>query len=693
LFPRIAHFVLKCVRGELSTWKEALDHISPQHRDDALQEQIARCRELLETHTSALVSDSERMLDAVARLADVGYWEDDVETNRLSWSAQACAVIGVPPTERERAWDEFRQLVHPDDRPAVDHARARVHRGEALQCLGFRTLLSDGTTRWVETVAEPVRDQHGEIVRVVGAIRDVSDRKAAEGALRGSEERLQLALQATGLGPWDWDLTTNEAVFWPEWKRQIGYERHELLGGYQEWESRIHPDDRERVLLALRAYRAGNEPEYAAEFRLRHKNGSYRWIYTRGVTASDDTGKKTHMIGCHLDITERKQLEEQYRQSHKMQAIGQLAGGIAHDFNNLLTAINGYAELVAAELPPSHSSQQDVGQIRAAAMSAATLTRQLLAFSRRQILKPQVLVIDRTLYGMQQLLTRIIGENIELNIKLCASGRVMADAGQIEQVVINLAVNARDAMPDGGKLLIETADVDLDAMLVAHNPGAAIGRHVMIAVSDTGSGMDAETRAHLFEPFFTTKPAGRGTGLGLATVYGIVKQSGGSISVYSERGLGTTFKIYLPTTNAGSEPPPIAADTSALRGTETVLVVEDQGAVRDLIEKTLRRFGYAVITAGTTSQASTAVRGHSGPIDVMLTDVVLPDGNGREVARRTLAIRPSMRVLYMSGYTDEAIVHHGVLDEGLAFIQKPFTAEQIVQKIREVLDAELPPAR
>jgi PAS domain S-box-containing protein len=669
-----------------------LDHISPQDRDDALQEQIARCRELLETHTSALVSDSERILDAVARLAHVGYWEDDVEANRLSWSAQACAVIGLPPTERERAWDEFRQLVHPDDRPAVDDARARVHRGEALRRLGFRTILTDGTTRWVETVAEPVRNQHGEIVRVVGAIQDVSDRKAAEGALRGSEERLRLALQATGLGPWDWNLTTNEVVFWPEWKRQIGYEPHEISGGYQEWESRVHPDDRERVLAALRAYLAGKQPEYAAEFRLRHKNGSYRWIYTRGVTVSDDTAKKTHMIGCHLDITERKQLEEQYRQSHKMQAIGQLAGGIAHDFNNLLTAINGYAELVAAELPSSHSSQQDVRQIRAAAMSAAALTRQLLAFSRRQILKPQVLVIDRTLYRMQQLLTRIIGENIELTIKPWASGRVIADAGQIEQVVINLAVNARDAMPEGGKLLVETADVDLDAMFVAHHPGAAIGRHVMIAVSDTGSGMDAETRAHLFEPFFTTKPAGRGTGLGLATVYGIVKQSGGSISVYSERGIGTTFKIYLPATNTASEPPAIAAATSALRGTETVLVVEDQGAVRDLIEKTLRRFGYTVIAAGTTSQASTAVRRHTGPIDVMLTDVVLPDGNGREAARRMLAIRPSMRVLYMSGYTDEAIVHHGALHEGVAFIQKPFTAEQIVHKIREVLDAELPPA-
>jgi PAS domain S-box-containing protein len=652
------------------------DHRQHGAGHESLLEQVARCRTLL---------------DAAARLARVGYWEDDVARNLLSWSEEACAVMGLPPSERGRPWHEFRQIVHPDDWPIVHEARSRALAGEPPRKLAFRTVLDNGDMRHVETIAEPVRDQAGRIVRVVGAIQDVSDKKAAEGVLRGSEERLQLALQATGLGPWDWDLTTNQVEFWPEWKRQIGYEPHELSGGYVEWESRVHPDDKERVLSELRAYLGGEHPAYATEFRLRHKNGSYRWIYTRGVALRDASGRQTHMIGCHLDITERKQLEQQYRQSQKMQAIGLLAGGIAHDFNNLLTAINGYAELIAEELGPYHRSQRDVAEIRAAAMSAASLTRQLLAFSRRQILQPQVLDIDQALRRMQHLLGRVIGENITLAVKPAATGRITADAGQIEQVIINLAVNARDAMPDGGRLLIETADVDLDAMFAARHPGASPGRHVMIAVSDTGTGMDEETKARLFEPFFTTKPAGKGTGLGLATVYGIVKQSGGSIWIYSEPGRGTTFKIYLPVTVASVEPPPEPEDTSLLRGTETVLVVEDQAAVRDLIEKTLHRLGYTVIAAATGAEALAAARSHRAPIHVLLTDVVLPDGSGRDAARQVLAIRPTTRVLYMSGYTDDAIVRHGVLDHGLAFIQKPFTGAAVVRKIREVIAADPPP--
>ncbi len=639
----------------------------------------------------ASLKETERRLDAVARLARVGYWEDDIARNRLTWSEEACAVVGLPATDRGRSWDDFRQLVHPDDWAIVEDARTRVMHGEPARTLAFRTVVENGHARYVEAIAEPIRNHDGQITRVVGTIQDISERKAAEGVLRGSQERLQLAVRATGLGPWDWDLTTNQVEFSPEWKRQIGYEPHELSGGYQEWESRIHPDDLQRVLTALRSYLEGHQPEYATEFRLRHKNGTYRWIYTRGVALRDASGRQTHMIGCHLDITERKQLEEQYRQSQKMQAIGQLAGGIAHDFNNLLTAIYGYAELVAEELGPSHRSQRDVGEIRSAAMSAASLTRQLLAFSRRQILKPQVLDIEHALRRMQQLLGRVIGENISLVIKPSATGRVTADPGQIEQVIINLAVNARDAMPNGGTLLIETADVDLDATFAAQHRGAGAGTHVLIAVSDTGMGMDEETRAHLFEPFFTTKSAGRGTGLGLATVYGIVKQSGGSIWVYSEPGKGTTFKIYLPSTTAGAEPPPALVDTSALRGTETVLVVEDQAAVRELIEKTLRRFGYTVIAAATGAEGLAAAGAHRGPIHLMLTDVVLPGGSGREAARQVHATRPTIRVLYMSGYTDDAIVRHRVLDQGLAFIQKPFTAADVARKIRDVLAADPPP--
>jgi two-component system, cell cycle sensor histidine kinase and response regulator CckA len=653
-----------------------------QHDDEQLLQRVA-------TLTDAL-QQSERKLTAAARLARLGYWEDDVAANRLSWSEETCHLLGLPIAGRTRPWDEFREFVHPDDRRIVQEARARVLRGEPGLKVGFRGVLPDGGVRHVETIADPIKDKRGQIVRVVGAIQDVSERKLADDVLRGSQERLRVALRATGVGPWDWDLTTNVVEFWPEWKRQIGYEPDEIPNRYEEWESRLHPDDRERVLAALRAYLDGRQPEYSLEFRLRHKNGTYRWIDTRGAALRDASGRPTHMIGCHLDITERKQLEEQYRQAQKMQAIGQLAGGIAHDFNNLLTVIEGYADLVGVQLGPAHRSQHDIDEIRAATRSAASLTRQLLAFSRPQILKPQVLDVDQVLGRMQNLLGRLIGENITLLMKRTASFRVTADPGQIEQVIINLAVNARDAMPNGGRLLIETMDVDLDATSAAQHRGS-LGKHVLIAVSDTGVGMDETTLAHLFEPFFTTKPAGQGTGLGLATVYGIVKQSGGSIWVYSEPGRGSTFKIYLPVATVSAEPGPPPGDAQVLRGTETVLVIEAQAGVRTLIEKTLHRFGYTVIASATGSEGVAAALAYEGPIHLMLTNVILLGASGREAARRVLAVRPDLRVLYMSGYTDDAIVQHGVLDPGHAFIQKPFTAEDLLRRIREVLAAEPPP--
>jgi PAS domain S-box-containing protein len=641
---------------------------------------------------SRALQESERKLTAAARLAHLGYWEIDVVANRVSWSEESARILGLPPTERTRSWDEFLQLVHPEDRPIVEECRARILRDEAADRVAFRLALPDGTIRYTETTGETVRDEQGRPIRRVGAVQDVSDRKRADEVLRGSEERFQVALQATGLGPWDWDLTTNSVEFWPEWKRQIGYEPHEIPNGYQEWETRLHPDDRGRVLAALRDYLEGRRPEYALELRLRHKDGTYRWIYTRGVVLRDGAGRQTHMIGCHLDVTDWKQLEEQYRQSQKMQAVGQLAGGIAHDFNNLLVVISGYADLIAEALGPAHSSRRDLDEIRSATRSAATLTRQLLAFSRRQILQPQVLDLNQVLRRMQQMLGRVIGEHITLVMNLAATERVCADPGQIDQVVMNLAVNARDAMPNGGRLLVETADADLDATDAAAHRGASAGRHVMLSVSDTGAGMDETTRAHLFEPFFTTKPSGQGTGLGLATVYGIVKQSGGSIWVYSELGKGSMFKIYLPVaTSTGEDLSQSDAPGQQLHGTETVLVVEDQREVRELIERTLRRYGYTVIVASNDADAVAGSHAHDGPIHLMLADVVLPGASGRAVARMVVADRPSLRVLYMSGYTEKAVDQHGVLEPGLAFIQKPFSGDALVRKIREVLAKEHPP--
>lgn len=636
--------------------------------------------------------ESERKLAAAARLADLGYWEIDEAGSRVSWSEESCRVLGLPLTERARPWAHFLELVHADDRAALEECRARSLRGEPGSRVAFRLAVPDAGVQYAEAIGEALRDRSGRTIRTVGAVHNISERKRTEEVLRGSEERLQLALHATGLAPWDWNFTTNTVEFWPEWKRQLGYEPDEIPNRYEEWETRLHSDDRERVLDALRAYLDGRRPEYAVEFRLRHRNGTYRWIYTRGVVLRDATGRQTHMIGCHLDVTERKQLEEQYQQSQKMQAVGQLAGGIAHDFNNVLVVIGGYVHLLAEELGPSHRSRRDLEEIRTATKSAATLTRQLLAFSRRQILQPQVLDLRHVLSRMHHMLGRVIGEHITLEMNLSATEHVFADPGTIDQVIMNLAVNARDAMPNGGRLLIETADADLDATYVARHRGARSGKHVMIAVSDTGAGMDETTRARLFEPFFTTKAAGHGTGLGLATVYGIVKQSGGSIWVHSELGKGSTFEIYLPVATAGSEdvsPPDI--NTHDLHGTETVLVLEDQAEVRELIGKTLRHYGYTVVAASNGSDAIAAAQVHDGSIDMLLTDVVLRGANGRDIARRVAADRPSIRVLYMSGYTEDAIGHYGILEPGIAFIEKPFTADDLLRRIRGVLGAEPPP--
>jgi two-component system cell cycle sensor histidine kinase/response regulator CckA len=383
---------------------------------------------------------------------------------------------------------------------------------------------------------------------------------------------------------------------------------------------------------------------------------------------------------------ERHALEEQYRQSQKMEAVGQLAGGIAHDFNNLLTAIQGYCELVASGLGTDNPVERELNEIRRAADRAASLTRQLLAFSRRQILEPRVLDLRDSLRGIEPMLRRLIGEDIQVVVHAADEiGRVRADPGQIEQVILNLAVNARDAMPQGGTLRLEVADVELDDTFARNHPATTPGRYVLLAVSDTGIGMDGATRARVFEPFFTTKEKGKGTGLGLSTVYGIVKQSGGNIWLYSEPGAGTTFKIYLPRIDAPAEQPVPPPTVEKLTGTETILVVEDEDSVRDLIDRVLSGYGYRVLVARTPREAVSLAAGEAGPIDLIVTDVVLPQMSGSALANEILGSRPQIRVLYMSGYTDDAIVHRGVLDMGTLFLQKPFTPEVLARKVREVL--------
>ena len=405
----------------------------------------------------------------------------------------------------------------------------------------------------------------------------------------------------------------------------------------------------------------------------------------------DPAGAEVGTLGVLKDIGERRHLEEQLRQSQKMDAIGRLAGGIAHDFNNLLTVIAGRAQLIISRLRPEEPIHRDATLVRTTADRAAALTQQLLAFSRKQVLQPQVLDLNAVVTGMEPMLGRLIGEDIDLAVIPAADlGRVKADPGQIEQVIVNLVVNARDAMPEGGRLTVETADVELDPAYASRHFSVPAGPYVMLAVTDTGLGMDEQTRSRVFEPFFTTKDPGKGTGLGLATVYGIVKQSGGDIQLYSECGRGTSFKIYLPhVAEAATAPGQTRATTGAVpRGDETVLLVEDQPEVRDLAREILEASGYRVLEACDAQEAVLMAERHPGPIHLLLTDVIMPRQSGRALAERLRPLRPELQVLYMSGYTNEAIVRHGVLEPDTVFIQKPFTPAALGSKVRETLDRQ-----
>jgi signal transduction histidine kinase len=418
-------------------------------------------------------------------------------------------------------------------------------------------------------------------------------------------------------------------------------------------------------------------------------DGTVRWVLGRTFPVRDDTGRVYRLVGVSSDVTEIRQVQEQFVQSQKMEVAGRLASGVAHDFNNLLTVILSWSAVLLERHGQDPEDTDMLQEIMSAGERAAGLTRQLLAFSRKQVLAPRVLELNALVADTEKLLRRLIGEDIELRTVLApALGNVLADPGQVEQVIMNLAVNARDAMPDGGTLTIETANAEPrdEPELPGEPPRSA--RYVMVTVTDDGVGMDAETKSHLFEPFFTTKGAGKGTGLGLATVYGIVQQSGGFIRLDSEVGAGTRFRVYWPRmeeaaviVESGSGP------HARVHGTETVLVVEDEEQIRNLIRAILTARGYIVLVAENGDRALALAAAHEGPIQLLLTDVIMPRMSGRELAERLATARPAIRVLYVSGYTDDAIAHHGVLDAGVALLQKPFTPGVLSRKVREVLDA------
>jgi two-component system, cell cycle sensor histidine kinase and response regulator CckA len=512
-------------------------------------------------------------------------------------------------------------------------------------------------------------------------------RRQAEAALRASEERFRALVENSSDALLLIDAVGRVTYFSPSSSRHLGWGSEEIVG--ESIFDFLHPDDRDAVSVRLtEALRSPGKP-ITQDIRLQHADGSWREIESIAVNRLSDPSVAAIVVNAR-DITDRRKLEEQLRHAQKMEAVGQLAGGIAHDFNNLLTAILGYCNLMRDDLPAGDPLRADLDEIHSAGERAASLTRQLLAFSRRQMLQPQVIDMNTVVQQLEKLLRRLLSEDVELVTALATDlMNVRVDPASIEQILVNLAVNARDAMPRGGRLTIETANVDLDdSFVITHVPMKA-ARYVMLAVGDTGQGMDADTRARVFEPFFTTKEQGRGSGLGLATVYGMVKQSGGYIWVYSEPDHGTVFKVYFPpaeqrTSTAGAINAGRRA-SDAMHGWETVLLVEDEDAVRALGREVLRRHGYVVLEARHGVDALRVAERHPDAIHLMITDLVMPHMGGRDLVERLATVRPKMKVLFMSGYTDHAVMHRD-LTPGTPFLQKPFTPEAFARKVRSVLD-------
>ena len=548
-----------------------------------------------------------------------------------------------------------------------------------------QTLARANTRKLIYTVTLGSLLSFGILIAIFYFLRrEIILRRAAEQNLRLSEERLQAFLENSPAVAFMKDESGRYVYVNGIFKQIVFQNRRELVGStdFDLWPAEMAKSFQDEDLLVF-----SEKKPLEISASIPDPNGNLRHFIVYKFLLPNYSGGRI-LGGVALDITERKRLEIQLRQAQKLEAIGKLAAGVAHDFNNLLTVITGCGEMMLMEFSQDDPLRFYAQEITRAADYAATLTQQLLAFSRKQIAQPKALNLNEVVTGLKEMLHRLLTEEVHPLVVLAPDlGVVHADPGQMEQIIINLAANARDAMPQGGQLTIKTANVWLDEAYAQEHPEVIPGPYVRLTVADTGEGMDGETKEHIFEPFFTTKEVGKGTGLGLASVYGIVKQSGGHIRVYSEPGLGTNFEIYLPRVDEVSEPLPVATPLSELpRGRETILVVEDEKELRSVIRRALEKWGYTVLEACNGEEALTVCAQHPGEIHLLLVDVILPHMRGPEVAARVGSAYPNLKILFMSGYTDEALVHRGVLDSGVNFIPKPFKIGSLIRKVREVLD-------
>ena len=581
-------------------------------------------------------------------------------------------------------------FMHPDDfAQFLEQRRLTVNGEQESFRFEARYLHRDGAVVWGMGSSSLLRDADGAPLYFITSVMDMTERRKAEVALRESESRLRFALEGTNDGLWDIDMVTGATYLSPRGWEILGYAPGEGELLRPVWTDLLHPDDLPRARELLQAHMEGEAEIFEMEQRLLTKSGDWIWVLTRGkVVLRNEVNAALRMTGTHTDLTVQKKLEEQFLQAQKMEAIGRLAGGIAHDFNNMLLVIIGFAEMSLHELGDDrHTVSGMLNEIVKAAERSANLTQQLLAFARRQKVSPKVVDLNDQIGDTIAMLKRLIGEETELVwLPHKELWPVLMDPSQLNQLLANLCVNARDAITGSGKVVIETANISLDRAYCQEHPDFHPGDYVSLTVTDNGCGMEKDTVERIFEPFFTTKGPGMGTGLGLSTVYGIVKQNQGTIHVYSEPGQGTSFAIYLPRHSGEEMPVGAEVGEEPPKGKEeTVLVVEDESEILRMTTDMLKLQGYRTIAASSPEEALKAAEQHPGEIDLLLTDVVMPGMNGRALAERLLAARPGLKCLYMSGYTADAISQHGVLDPDVNYIQKPFNMKALARKVREVL--------
>ena len=613
----------------------------------------------------------------------------DMDGKRIFNSVSYQKVLGYSQEELQ-ASSGFEQI-HPEDRERVKNAAAEARRTGVGKTLEYRLRHKNGAWLVLESTSSVIQDADGKPEKLIIVNRDVTERKRAEETLRRLETGFRSVVEDAPYGIYRANTAGRFLQVNPALQKMLGYDStEELLGKDLPSEIFGHSEEYQRLTELL----TRTEEIKDLEMEWKRKDATPITVRCSGRRVNDENGALAYFEAFAEDVTEKRILERQLRMAQKMEAIGRLSGGIAHDFNNLLGVIIGYSRVLKRELGANNPQAEHALEIEKAGQRAASLTKQLLAFSRQQVLSPAVLNLNTLAADMEKMLPQLLGEDIEVSLLLDPElGNVKADQSQIEQVIMNLAVNARDAMPMGGKLKIETSNVELDQTYVRSHPGSKLGSFVLLAVTDSGTGMDPATLTHIFEPFFTTKELGKGTGLGLATVYGIVKQSNGYIGLESIVGKGTSFQIYLPR-HAGQ---PVIDDLKIdspenLRGTETILLVEDSEPLRKLAKTFLESRGFRVLSAESGEDALQIAARFGGAFDLLLTDVVMPGINGRILAENLLLRQPGMKILYMSGYTDSFIAGHGVLDPGIHLLHKPFIEEVLIRKVREVIDGGKSPA-